>query len=216
LVLPGPVLNWEMIPVPFAAEGLSVLACYPLRGADIDGDVADLLTALEYLRQGRLPSRSDPERLGLIAASFTSLHAYRLLALTDVMDVALVLGGMADGFAFRYDVETGAVGTRPPYDVALPALGFPNTSPELYFKYSSLYHLAGLPPLCILHGRDDELVPYRQSVLLSDAMAQRGMPHEFHSYDGLKHYFSTNADNVTTQQMFQDSLNCLRRYLARE
>jgi hypothetical protein len=27
LVLPGPVLNWEIIPVPFAAEGFTVLAC---------------------------------------------------------------------------------------------------------------------------------------------------------------------------------------------
>ena len=36
LVLPGPVMNWEIIPVPFAAQGFSVLACYPLRGTDID------------------------------------------------------------------------------------------------------------------------------------------------------------------------------------
>jgi acetyl esterase/lipase len=213
LVLPGPVLTWEIIPVPFAAQGFSVLACYPLRGADIDADVADLLTALEYLKQGQVPSRADPERLGLIAASFTSLHSYRLLALTDQMDVALVLGGMADGFAFRRDVETGAAQTRPPYDVAIPALGFPNSSPVLYYRYSGLYQLPGLPPLCLLHGRDDELVPYRQSVLLSDALAKRGMPYEFHSYDGLKHYFSTEADNATTQRMFQDSLDCLRRWL---
>jgi hypothetical protein len=83
LVLPGPVRNWEIIPVPFAADGFSILACYPLRGIDLDGDVADLLTAVEYLRQERLPSRADPERLALVAASFTSLHAYRLLGLTD-------------------------------------------------------------------------------------------------------------------------------------
>ena len=40
------------------------------------------------------------------------------------------------------------------------------------------------------------------------------MPYEFHSYEGLSHYFSTSADNATTQQMFQDSLDCLRRSLA--
>ncbi|NIV34788.1 MAG: hypothetical protein GWN58_36615, partial [Anaerolineae bacterium] len=73
LVLPGPVKYWEFIPVPFAAEGFSMLACYPLRGIEIDEDAADLLTALEYVRQGRVPSRADTERLGLIGASFTSL-----------------------------------------------------------------------------------------------------------------------------------------------
>jgi hypothetical protein len=213
LVLPGPVHTWEIIPVPFAAEGFSVVACYPLRGIDIDEDAADLLTALEYVRQGRVPSRADPERLGLIGASFTSLHSYRLLGLSDDMDVTLVLGGMADGFAFRHDVEMGTAHTRPPFDQILAALGLPDSSPELYFKYSTIFHLEGLPPICLLHGIDDELSPFSQSVQLADELERRGMPYEFYAYEGLKHYFSTDADNATTQQMFQDSLDCLRGFL---
>ncbi len=216
LVLPGPVLTWEIIPVPFAAEGFSVLACYPLRGIDIDADAADLLTALEYLRQGRVPSRADTDRLALVGASFTSLHTYRLLGLADPFDVTLVLGGMADGFSFRHDVEIGTAHTRPPFDQVLMALGFPNSSPELYFKYSTIFHLEGLPPVCLLHGIDDELSPFAQSVQLAEELERRGMPHEFYAYEGLKHYFSTSADNATTQQMFQDSLNCLRRTLEGE
>jgi fermentation-respiration switch protein FrsA (DUF1100 family) len=213
LVLPGPVLGWEIIPVPFAAQGFSVLAFYPLRGTNIDGDAADLLTALEYLKQGRLPSRADPEQLGLIGASYTSLHAYRLLGLTDQMDVALILGGMANGFSFRHDVETGKAAARDPFDLVLIGLGFPHSSPELYFKYSVIFRLAGLPPLCLLHGKDDELVPFQQSVELDAELTRRGMPHEFYAYEGLSHYFSTSADSATTQQMFQDSLTCLRRFL---
>jgi hypothetical protein len=216
MILPGPVRNWEYIPVPFAAEGFSVLACYPLRGFDIDGDVADLMTAVEYVGQGWIPSRADTEQLVLVGASFTSIHAYRLLGLTDEVDVVLILGGMGDGFAFRHDVETGEVHTRPPFGEVLMALGYPNTSPELYFKYSSLYHLDGFPPVCLLHGVDDELVPYSQGVQLAEELARRDHPHEFHSYEGLSHYFSTEADNETTQQMWQDSLACLSRWLERE
>jgi hypothetical protein len=216
LVLPGPVLTWEIVPVPFAAERFSVLACYPLRGIDIDKDAADLLTALEYLRQGRVPSRADAERLSLVGASFTSLHTYRLLGLTDEVDVTLVLGGMADGFSFRHGVEMGTAHTRPPFDQVLMALGFPNSSPELYFKYSTIFHLEGLPPVCLLHGVDDELSPFSQSVQLAEELARRAHPHEFYSYEGLKHYFSTSADNKTTQQMFQDSLNCLHGFLPGE
>ena len=216
LVLPGPVMGWEMIPVPFAAEGFSVLACYPLRGIDIDEDAADLLTALEYVRQGWVPSRADTERLALVGASFTSLHTYRLLGLTDQFDVSLVLGGMADGFAFRHDVETGAAAARDPFDQVLMALGFPNSSPELYFKYSVVFHLEGLPPLCLLHGVEDELSPFSQSVQLAEALEERGMPYEFYAYEGLKHYFSTRADDATTQQMFRDALDCLRGWLGME
>lgn len=213
MVLPGPVLSWEIVPVPFAAQGFSVLACYPLRGIDIDQDVADLLTALEYVRQGRLPGHADAERIGLIGASFTSLHTYRLLALTDLMDVTLVLGGMADGFAFRHDVETGTARTRPPFDRILMALGFPNLSPELYFRYSTIFHLEGLPPVCLLHGKEDELSPFSQSVALDRALSQQGIPHQFYAYEGLSHYFSTSADNATTQRMFQDSVACLHQWL---
>lgn len=213
LVLPGPVLSWEIAQVPFAGAGYSVLVCYPLRGIDLDEDAADLLSALEYVRRGRVPSRADPERLGVIGASFSSLHVYRLLGLTDVADVALVLGGMADGFSFRHDVETGSAQTRPPFDQVLVALGYPNSSPELYFKYSIRYHLEGLPPLCLLHGMADELSPFSQSVELAGELERRGMPYEFYGYEGLSHYFATTADNATTQQMFQDSLDCLGRQL---
>lgn len=214
LVLPGPVHSWEIVPVPFAAEGFSVLACYPLRGIDLDDDAADLLTALEYLKQGRIPSRADVDRLVLVGASFTSLHAFRLLGLIDEMDVTLILGGMADGFSFRRDVVMGTAQTRPPFDQVLMALGFPNSSPELYFKYSVRYHLEVLPPVCLLHGIDDELSPYSQSVQLAEELERQGMPYEFYAYEGLSHYFSTDADNETTQQMFQDSLDCLHTFLA--
>jgi hypothetical protein len=213
LVLPGPVKYWEFIPVPFAAEGFSILACYPLRGIEIDEDAADLLTALEYVRQGWVPSRADADRLGLIGASFTSLHSYRLLALTDEMDVTLVLGGMADGFTFRHDVETGTAHAREPFDQVLVALGYPSSSPEPYFRYSSIFHLEGMPPACLLHGIADELVPFSQGVQLAEEMERRGMPHQFYSYEGLTHYFATTADAATTQQMFQDALNCLWEYL---
>ena len=216
LVLPGPVKYWEFIPVPFAAEGFSMLACYPLRGIEIDEDAADLLTALEYVRRGRVPSRADTERLGLIGASFTSLHSYRLLALTGEMDVTLVLGGMADGFTFRRHVEEGTAHAREPFDQVLIALGFPNSSPEQYFRYSSIYHLEGMPPACLLHGIADELVPFSQGVQLDEEMTRRGMPHQFYAYEGLTHYFATTADAATTQQMFQDALRCLRDFMPAE
>ena len=85
-----------------------------------------------------------------------------------------------------------------------------------HYKYSVMFHLEGMPPLCLLHGKDDELVPFSQSVELDAELTRRQMPHEFYSYEGLKHYFSTSADSATTQQMFRDSLDCLRKTLASE
>jgi dipeptidyl aminopeptidase/acylaminoacyl peptidase len=76
-----------------------------------------------------------------------------------------------------------------------------------------MFHLEGIPPLCLLHGKDNELVPYNQSVMLTEELTRRGMPYEFYSYEGLKHYFSASADNATTRQMFRDSPDCPRRKL---
>jgi dipeptidyl aminopeptidase/acylaminoacyl peptidase len=56
-------------------------------------------------------------------------------------------------------------------------------------------------------------VPFNQSVMLAEELERRGTPYEFYTYEGLKHYFSTSADDATTQQMFRDSLDCLRRSL---
>ena len=74
--------------------------------------------------------------------------------------------------------------------------------------------------MCLLHGMDDELSPFSQSVQLAEELERRRMPHEFYAYEGLSHYFSTSADNATmcnwwsvAWQMFQDSLDCLRRAL---
>jgi acetyl esterase/lipase len=76
--------------------------------------------------------------------------------------------------------------------------------------------LEGLPPLCLLHGNADELSPYSQSVELAEALERRGHPHDFYGYDGLSHYFVQTADDATTMQMFEDSLDCLRRTLEGE
>jgi len=70
-----------------------------------------------------------------------------------------------------------------------------------------------LPPLCLLHGKEDELVPFNQGILLDQELTGRKMPHEFYAYKGLSHSFSTTADSATKQQMFQDSLDCMSRFL---
>jgi dipeptidyl aminopeptidase/acylaminoacyl peptidase len=68
--------------------------------------------------------------------------------------------------------------------------------------------------VCLLHGVDDELSPFSQSTKLAEELERQGHPYEFYSYEGLKHYFSASADNETPQQMFQDSRDGLRGFLA--
>jgi hypothetical protein len=55
-------------------------------------------------------------------------------------------------------------------------------------------------------------------VELAEELERRGMQgdgiaFEFYGYDGLSHYFAQTADHATTQQMFQDSVDCLWKWL---
>jgi acetyl esterase/lipase len=79
-----------------------------------------------------------------------------------------------------------------------------------------MYHLEGLPPLCLLHGNADELSPFSQTVELAKELEAQGMSYEFYGYEGLSHYFAQTADDATTQQMFEDSLGCLHEFLPGE
>jgi dipeptidyl aminopeptidase/acylaminoacyl peptidase len=79
-----------------------------------------------------------------------------------------------------------------------------------------MFHLEGLPPLCLMHGNADELSPFSQSVELAEELETRGKPYDFYGYEGLSHYFVQTADDATTMQMFEDSLECLQRALEGE
>ena len=70
--------------------------------------------------------------------------------------------------------------------------------------------------MCLFHGADNELSPFSQSVQLAEELQRYDHPDEYYAYESLSHYFSTSADNETTQQMFQDLLRYLRRALTGE
>ena len=190
VILPGPVLEWEVVPVPLAAQGFVVVAVYPARKMDIAGEVDSMRAALVALRAGWLSTRADATRIGVLGGSFTSLHVYNLLQREDGIRAALVLGGVADGFRIRRQFEDGTLIPAHGFDKVLIGLGLPNRAPQLYFRYSVRYHLEGLPPLCLIHGTADGFVPHSQSELLAGELAARGMPYELHLVPGLAHYFT--------------------------
>jgi dipeptidyl aminopeptidase/acylaminoacyl peptidase len=189
VILPGPVLEWEIVPVPLADQGFVVIAVHPARKMDIEGEVDSMRAALAALRAGQLSTRADATRIGVLGGSFTSLHVYRLLQRESGVRAALVLGGVADGFCIRRQFEDGTLIPVYGFDKLLIGLGLPNRAPQLYFRYSVRYHLEGLPPLCLIHGTADEFVSHSQSELLAGELAARGMPYELHLVPGLVHYF---------------------------
>jgi dipeptidyl aminopeptidase/acylaminoacyl peptidase len=72
-------------------------------------------------------------------------------------------------------------------------------------------HLAGAinDPVLLIHGRDDTVVPYRQSVIMRDAMRRAGKPAELITLDGEDHSLSYAA---TRLQMLQSTIAFLEQH----
>ena len=58
-------------------------------------------------------------------------------------------------------------------------------------------------PVLLVHGDEDQRVPYKQSRLYAEALAKAGKPHEFITLKGEGHGFSSSA----SMQLWLDKLD---------
>jgi dipeptidyl aminopeptidase/acylaminoacyl peptidase len=214
VVYPGPADQWESVSLPLAQAGYAVIAVGPDYALDLEPDIDDLERVLGLIRAGRIP-RADGTRVGALGGSYSGLHVLRL-AIRDpqALRAALLLGPPADLFELRREYEAGTF--FPPFglDQALIALGLPSEGPERYWRYSARFHAAAIPiPLMLIHSREDEVVPFRQSELLAAELARLGKPHELHILDGMGHYLLATERTPAIDDLFKTTTDFFARYL---
>jgi len=203
-IYPGTPASWDRVSVPLAARGYVVLAIFPTRGLDLEADMDDTAAFVALARAGKISPRADMTRMGILGGSFTSLHVYRWLEREGGVRGAVVLGGIADLFAYRLDWERGALDLPPEVgdiDTALTALGTPNRRPEQYLRYSAAFHPDRLPPLLLAHGAKDRIVPTHQTTDFATILAARGKAAEARYYPNMEHYFA-DASDADTQDLY--------------
>ena len=203
-IYPGTPASWDRVSVPLAAQGYVVLAIFPTRGLDLEADMGDTAAFVALARSGAISPRADTTRLGILGGSFTSLHVYRWLEREGGVRGAVILGGIANLFAYRLDWERGALDLPPEVgdiDSALMALGTPDHRPEQYLRYSSVFHPDRLPPLLLAHGAKDRIVPTHQTTDFAAVLATDGKSVETHYYPNMEHYFA-DASDADTQDLY--------------
>ena len=215
-IYPGTPASWDRVSVPLAAQGYVVLAIFPTRGLDLEADMDDTAAFVALARTGAISRRADMTRLGILGGSFTSLHVYRWLEREGGVRGAVILGGIADMFAYRLDWEHGALDLPPEVgdiDSALMALGTPDRRPEQYLRYSALFHPDRLPPLLLAHGAKDRIVPTHQTTDFAAVLAAHGKSVETHYYPNMEHYFA-NASDADTQDLYNATVAFFARTVA--
>jgi hypothetical protein len=212
-VYPGAADTWEGVSIPLAAAGYTVVAVGPAYALDLEDDIAELQRLVAFARAGALPG-ADGARMALLGGSYSSLHVQALLERDSGFRGVVLLGGISDIFDMRRRLEQGSF--IPPFglDQALIALGTPNISPERPWRYSSRFHLRrGLPPIMLMHSRNDKIVPFQQSEQLAADLERLGVPHEAHFFDGLSHYLLADQPSEELTTLYEITLTFLRSAL---
>lgn len=210
-IYPGPADTWWPVSIPLASAGYAVLAVGPSYALDLEPDIDELQRLINFARAGRLPG-VDGRHITLLGGSYSSLHVLRILQRDVAFDGAVLLGPPSDLFDMRRRFEEGSI--FPPFglDQALIALGTPDRSPEVYWRYSAAYHLRGdMPPILLMHSMIDEIVPYQQSEILSAALKEAGIEHETYFFEGMQHYLLATEGSEELSRMYELTLDFLQR-----
>ncbi|MDQ0642136.1 S9 family peptidase [Microbacterium murale] len=144
-------------------------------------DVDDVLAAARGLAES---GRADPSRIAIRGGS---AGGWTVLA-------ALVRGGVFAAGISRYgvtDLRALAEDTHDFEKYYLDGLVGPLPAAEqVYIDRSPLTHVEQIDvPVLLLQGADDRVVPPSQSESIRDALAARGIPHEYVVYPGEGHGF---------------------------
>ena len=181
---------------PLARHGLVVVAVeYRLSGPGVPswpGNLEDIREAVRWVRSHALDYGIDSDRVAVIGSSAGG-------------HLALMLGTTPGGAPARVRAVIDFYGPtdlralyalRTPVDQAIRMLlgGTPETVPARYDAASPLRHVApGAPPVLIVHGLADLLVPLDQSRSLAEALQKAEVPHRLLTVADARHGFGLKA-----------------------
>jgi dipeptidyl aminopeptidase/acylaminoacyl peptidase len=127
---------------------------------------------------------ADPARLAVRGGSAGGFTVLAVLARRDTFTAGVSYFGVSDLAALARDTHKFESRYLDRLVGPLP------DAVDVYTARSPLSHLEGFScPLLLLQGLDDEVVPPAQSDAIVDALAERGIPHAYLSFEGEGHGF---------------------------
>jgi len=163
-------------------------------------DIEDCKCAIRFLRANAQAYGIDPERIGVAGASAGG-HLAELVA-TAGPDAGLEGDGGWPGISSRVQAASAYYGVS---DFTVGAMQFQHHTgkvvlklfrgtesekPDLYRRASPIYFVSrDSPPLLLVHGEQDDLVPFDQSVRMAEAYRRLRLAVEFVGVKNAGHDF---------------------------
>lgn len=163
------------------------------------GNLEDVQSAIEWVGQRGPRFGIDPDRVALMGASAGG-HLALLAGLEprpgsrDPGAGSVRVRAVID-FYGPTDLQALALGDTAAAGAVTSLLGgTPDQFPARYEAASPVRRVRpGCPPVLLLHGDEDRLIPVSQSRSLADRLEQAGVPHRFRVVAGARHGFGLQA-----------------------
>jgi acetyl esterase/lipase len=198
-LLPAPTLN--LYPPALVPRGYIVVAAELRTSAEavFPAQILDARCALHWVLKNSQALRADPGRIGLLGAS-SSAHIAALLALSHPCEcwqdprcklpapvpvkAVCAFAGMYDFELYQRDAGSASLQKK----VTSFLGGSFADKPGVYREASPIGHVTPqAPAFFLMHGRQDDRVPYSQTLRFKEKLDESRVPVEFVSVDQYGH-----------------------------
>jgi acetyl esterase/lipase len=198
---------------------------YRLSGAaPFPAAVEDCKCAVRFLRANASTYGIDPDSIG-VAGSSAGGHLAELLATAEGR-AGLEGNGGWQRVSSRVQAAVSYFGVSDltaqfPSDT-VPVIvrflrGTRDEKPDLYRRASPIRYVSkDDPPLLLVHGEDDEVVPFDQSVRMAEAYRREGLPVDLIALKNAAHDFQhvgSDPSSPSVEVVHQETVDFFRRYL---
>ena len=176
-------------------------AGYGQWGRKMQSDISDGLA--ELVRRGIV----DPSRVCIMGGSYGGYAALAGVTLQqDIYRCAVAVAPVSD-VKLMYETDLRETGYNPTVRRSrVEALGNPagydDVSPRRFAVRADA-------PILLIHGKDDTVVPFKQSEIMADALKRAGKPYEFVTLAAEDHYLSRAA---TRKQMLEVAMRFVQKH----
>jgi len=189
-----------LLPMPRGGSGYGEDGFRMIKDGWGEGDYQDIMAGVDWLVKEGL---ADPERLGVMGASYGGYMTDWIVTQTDRFKAASAMCSVSDIADLYYISDAG--------DFTEEYFGLPWEAPDAYARHSAISHVARVStPLLIQHGENDRRVPLMQATKFYKALKELGKTVEMEVYPRGGHVI---YEPVLEREMMRRNLEWFERWL---